>query len=160
MLKRHAFSFGLQGNPPEGARTISSKAPPPPKKGLVSDRIFGEYRGCHTFDIPRPCRDTGPPLLAGFVFLGLNVSEFSANQCAVPRSRPLADSRQRGGLNQGDDPHFHLDRRVEAIASTLPAGTVGYEPELSPKGEGWIWLETAMVKRLRACATPTRATAM
>jgi hypothetical protein len=28
--------------------------------------------------------DTGPPSLAGFVFLGLNVSEFSANQCADP----------------------------------------------------------------------------
>src|SRR5208283_3313543 len=28
MLKRHAFSFGLQDNPPEGARTISGKAPP------------------------------------------------------------------------------------------------------------------------------------
>jgi hypothetical protein len=85
MLKRHAFSFGLQDNPPEGARTISGKAPPQPKKGLVSDRIFGEYQRCHTLDIPRPCRDTGPPSLAGFVFLGLNVSEFSANQSAVRR---------------------------------------------------------------------------
>jgi hypothetical protein len=28
----------------EGARTISDKAPPWPKKGLVSDRIFGDYR--------------------------------------------------------------------------------------------------------------------
>ncbi len=42
----------------------------------------------------------------------------------------------------------------EAIASTLPLGTVGYEPELSPKGERWIWLETAMVERLRAMRGP------
>ena len=40
----------------------------------------------------------------------------------------------------------------EAIASTLPLGTVGYEP--SPKGERWIWLETAMVERLRAMRGP------
>src|SRR5208337_3873624 len=85
MLKRHAFSFGLQDNPPEGARTSFGKAPPRPQKGLVSDRVFGEYLCCQTSDIPRPCRDTGPPSLAGFVFLGLNVSEFSANQCAVRR---------------------------------------------------------------------------
>ncbi len=74
MLKRHAFSFGLQDNPPEGARTISGKAPPRPKKGLVSDRVFGEYRGCQTFDIPRPCREHRPALLAGFVFLGFDSS--------------------------------------------------------------------------------------
>jgi len=46
MLKRHAFSFGLQDNPPERARTISGKAPPQPKMGLVSDRVFGEYQDC------------------------------------------------------------------------------------------------------------------
>src|SRR5271157_3457123 len=97
MLKRHTFSFGLQDNPPEGARTISGKAPPQPKKGLVSDRVFGEYQRCHTSDIPRPCRDTGPPLLAGFVFLGLNVSENQRESARRPgESRLLADSRQRG----------------------------------------------------------------
>jgi hypothetical protein len=51
----------LQDNPPEGARTISGKAPPLPKIGLATIQIFGEYRGCHTFRYPPACRDTGPP---------------------------------------------------------------------------------------------------
>ena len=121
----------------------------------MSDRVFGEYQDCHDTDIPRPCRDTGPPSLAGFVFLGLSVSEFSANQCAIQResaSRRFASTRGRR-LNQGDDPHFHLDRRVRSDRQYAPA-RVGYEPELSPKGERWIWLETAMVERLRAMRGP------
>src|SRR5208337_4104159 len=73
VLKRHAFSFGLQDNPPEGARTISGKAPPVAQKnGLVSDRVFGEYGGCQTFDIPRLCRDTGPPLWRVSCFWGFD----------------------------------------------------------------------------------------
>ena len=40
----------------------------------MSDRIFGEYRDCQISDIPRPCRDTGPPYKAGFVFLGFDSS--------------------------------------------------------------------------------------
>jgi hypothetical protein len=52
------------------ARTISGKAPPQPKMALASDAIFGDYRVCQDIDIPRLCRDTGPPHKAGFVFLG------------------------------------------------------------------------------------------
>jgi hypothetical protein len=38
----------------------------------------------------------------------------------------------------------------EAIASTLPLGSVAYEPELDAKGERHIWLEPAVLARLRA----------
>jgi hypothetical protein len=37
----------------------------------------------------------------------------------------------------------------EAIASTLPLGTVGYESEPSPKGERWIWLEETWIVQRR-----------
>jgi len=42
----------------------------------------------------------------------------------------------------------------EAIASTLPLGTVGYKAELSPKGERLIWLEPRFVDRLAAMRGP------
>ena len=38
----------------------------------------------------------------------------------------------------------------EAIARTLPLGSVGYEAEANERGERLIWLEAAMVDRLRA----------
>ena len=38
----------------------------------------------------------------------------------------------------------------DAIASTLPLGSVGYENEANERGERWIWLEDAMVDRLGA----------
>ena len=82
---------------------------------LASDAIFGEYRGCHTFDIPRPCRDTGPPSLAGFVFLGVR----SPNRRDSPDVRfpPVRESRQRGV------PLSHLTRegRVACFCSTVTA---------------------------------------
>jgi len=43
--------------------------------------------------------------------------------------------------------------RAEALASSLP-GNVGFERELSPAGERWIWLESAMVQRLKAMRGP------
>jgi hypothetical protein len=42
----------------------------------------------------------------------------------------------------------------EAIASTLPLGTVGYESEPSPKGERWIWLEETWINKLDAIRMP------
>ncbi len=71
MLKRHAFSFGLQDNPPEGARTISGKAPPRPKKGLVSDRVFGEDQVAQTLIVPGFAGTPAALIWAVFVFLGL-----------------------------------------------------------------------------------------
>jgi hypothetical protein len=38
----------------------------------------------------------------------------------------------------------------EAIARTLPLGSVGCENETNEKGERLIWLERAVVDRLRA----------
>jgi hypothetical protein len=38
----------------------------------------------------------------------------------------------------------------EAIARTLPVGSVGYEAEPNERGERLIWLEDAMADRLGA----------
>ena len=42
----------------------------------------------------------------------------------------------------------------EAIAKTLPLGSVGYENATNEKGERLIWLEPSMVDRLRAMRGP------
>jgi hypothetical protein len=55
---------------------------------------------------------------------------------AAASARTNAERR----LNKGDDLHRH-HAAFEALAATLPLGTVGYENELSPKGERLIWLE-------------------
>jgi hypothetical protein len=38
----------------------------------------------------------------------------------------------------------------DAITSTLPLGSVGYENETNERGEKLIWLDRAMVDRLRS----------
>jgi hypothetical protein len=43
---------------------------------------------------------------------------------------------------------------VEAIATTLPLGSVGYENEINERGEKLIWLGRAVVARLRAVRGP------
>ncbi len=40
----------------------------------------------------------------------------------------------------------------EAIAATLPVGSVAVEPDVNAKGERLIWLEAAMVDRIGANA--------
>ena len=42
----------------------------------------------------------------------------------------------------------------DAIASTLPLGSVGYEAEVCANGERLIWLAPDMVNRLRALRGP------
>ena len=42
----------------------------------------------------------------------------------------------------------------EAIAATLPLGSVGYEPQPNAKGERLIWIEAAIVDRLGAMRGP------
>jgi hypothetical protein len=42
----------------------------------------------------------------------------------------------------------------EAIAKTLPLGSVDYENATNEKGERLIWLEPSMVDRLRAMRGP------
>ena len=91
--------FGLQGNPRGRARTISGKAPPLPKKGLVSDRDFRGVSGLpRSLDIPRPCRDTGPPHKAGFVFLGLRFSKSARIRASGAELSRFGDSRQRRSM--------------------------------------------------------------
>src|ERR1700692_2723187 len=41
----------------------------------------------------------------------------------------------------------------EAIASTLPLGSVGYENKTNEKGERYVWLEEVGVNRLRDTRT-------
>ena len=45
----------------------------------------------------------------------------------------------------------------EAIARTLPLGSVGYEAEANERGERVIWLEAAMVDRLGAMRGPNES---
>jgi len=42
----------------------------------------------------------------------------------------------------------------EAIAATLPLGSVGYEAEADANGERLIWLPAAVVDRLKAMRGP------
>jgi hypothetical protein len=42
----------------------------------------------------------------------------------------------------------------EAIARTLPLGSVGYENQINEQGERLIWLDHAVVARLRAMRGP------
>ena len=42
----------------------------------------------------------------------------------------------------------------EAIARTLPLGSVGYENQTNERGEKLIWLEPAVVDRLRYLRGP------
>ena len=47
----------------------------------------------------------------------------------------------------------------EAIAATLPLGSVGYENKINERGERLIWLEPTVVDRLRSLRGPGKATA-
>ena len=42
----------------------------------------------------------------------------------------------------------------DAIAKTLPLGSVGYENKVNEKGERLIWLDPSMVDRLRSLGGP------
>jgi hypothetical protein len=42
----------------------------------------------------------------------------------------------------------------DAIAKTLPFGSVGYENKVNERGERLIWLDRAVVDRLRALRGP------
>jgi hypothetical protein len=43
---------------------------------------------------------------------------------------------------------------IMAIAKTLPLGSVGFESKVNEKGEQLIWLDTAVVDRLRSLRGP------
>jgi hypothetical protein len=42
----------------------------------------------------------------------------------------------------------------EAIATTMPLGSVSFEPQLGTKGDRQIWLDDAVVNRLKALRGP------
>jgi hypothetical protein len=42
----------------------------------------------------------------------------------------------------------------DALASTLPFGSVGYENQINERGERLIWLDHAVVSRLHAMRGP------
>jgi hypothetical protein len=42
----------------------------------------------------------------------------------------------------------------DAIAATLPLGSIGYEPQLDRQGQRLVWLETPVVDRLGAMRRP------
>jgi hypothetical protein len=42
----------------------------------------------------------------------------------------------------------------DAVAKTLPLGSVGYENKLNEKGERLIWLDPGVVDRLRSLRGP------
>ncbi len=42
----------------------------------------------------------------------------------------------------------------EAIAATLPLGSVGFEPEPDVKGERAVWIERSVVDKLSALRGP------
>ncbi len=48
----------------------------------------------------------------------------------------------------------------EAIARTLPVGSVGYEAEANERGERLIWLEAAKADRLGAMRSETYSEAI
>ena len=47
-----------------------------------------------------------------------------------------------------------VTQAFDAIASTLPFGSVGYENQINERGERLIWLDHAVVSRLRAMRGP------
>ena len=49
------------------------KVSPMPKKGLASDQIFRKYQNCQELRFPVLAGHTDPALVAGFVFLGLEL---------------------------------------------------------------------------------------
>ena len=93
LFGEHSFSVRDQV-PPKGAHDFRQSSATAQNGACVEVDFLGRS-GCSDLDIPRPCRDTGPPSLAGFVFLGFR----SPNRRDSPDARfPLVrDSRQRGG---------------------------------------------------------------
>jgi hypothetical protein len=78
MFGEHGFSVRDQG-PAEGRARFWAKLRWSPKWGLRRISFSGSIAVVQTYDIPRPCRDTGPPSLAGFVFLGF-ILQIGANR--------------------------------------------------------------------------------
>ena len=50
--------------------------------------------------------------------------------------------------------HCHLPSGLRAIARTLPLGNISFENKTNEQGQRLIWLDRAMVDRLRAMRGP------
>ena len=72
------------------------------------------------------------------------------------RGRPLTrEERHLSLAGQGDRRNLMIRIAItveafEALARTLPLGSVGYENQINERGERLIWLDHAVVARLRA----------
>jgi|SRR5271165_357434 len=101
--------------PAEGARTISGKAPPWPKKGACVGFDFRGVSGLPHRDIPRLCRDTGPPSLAGFVFLDLVAPYISTGRITPGSTRvPLLPIRVQRAIVSASGPRGEGASQVNA----------------------------------------------
>lgn len=58
----------------------------------------------------------------------------------------------RDGIGESDPPDHHA-RRLCRIAATHPA-SVGFEPQRTPNGGYFVWVERRYVDRLRAVGKP------
>jgi hypothetical protein len=67
LFSEHDFSVRDQV-PPKGAHDFRQSFASPPIGGLHQMQFSGSIVIVQIYDIPRPCRDTGPPHKAGFVF--------------------------------------------------------------------------------------------
>ena len=99
LVGEHGFSFGIKSRR-EGAHDFRQSSAVPQKGACVGSNFRGVSRLPH-HDIPRPCRDTGPPHKAGFVFSGARIAP-SARNCASAKLADLPRRVQRRGPTCGD----------------------------------------------------------
>jgi len=83
---------------------------------LATIQIFGEYRSCSDNDIPRLCRDTGPPLQGGFRVLGLGSSVHQTGRLIRP---PLGLGLSAICVNAGSVPPEPAARQSAANINRL-----------------------------------------
>ena len=93
LFGEHSFSVRDQG-PAEGRARFQASSASAPNWGLRRFRFSGSIVIVQIYDIPRPCRDTGPPYKAGFVFLGFVLRVGRIASPRFPLVREFASTRQ------------------------------------------------------------------
>jgi hypothetical protein len=76
-----------------------------------------------------------------------------ANTCHYGNDAPAIACKARG-TPRNHAPLAITQAAFEAIASTLPLGSVSYENEANERGERLVWLDHAVLTRLRAMRGP------
>src|SRR5271157_3457124 len=106
MLKRHAFSFGLQDNPPKGRARFQAKLRRSPKRGLCRIEFSGSINVATRLIFPGLAGTPARLYWRVSCFWVLTSPKISANQRAVPARVGFLPIRVNAGrhLNQGDDP--------------------------------------------------------